>query len=192
MSDLAGGLLLNASGAFHHDQAPQVGAGLVVVHALQVFRVRQHPTVPVFNAPVALFDSLEEVMRTIPKGRAAFLCEHFSHLVVQLRVVLFEGQQIVHLLLYHLPANAFLIPAPRVRAAEIIEDKDLVIVVGGYAVQAGILRHAVQEERARGCHVGVHGVGAAGGPGESSATRVIAAAGGSGRACRIGESPEFP
>ncbi len=67
-----------------------------------------------------------------------------------------------------------------VRAAETIEGRDLVMAAGGYAVPAGTLRHAVQEERARGvtrgCTVSVR----PGGPGESSVTRVKAAAGGAG------------
>ena len=46
-------------------------------------------------------------------------------------------------------------------AAETIEGKDLGMAEGGYAVQAWTLRHAAQEERGRGRHVGVHGVGAA-------------------------------
>ena len=54
-------------------------------------------------------------------------------------------------------------------AAETIEGKDLGMAEGGYAVQAWTLRHAAQEERGRGRHVGVHGVGAAWGPGESGA-----------------------
>ncbi len=37
------------------------------------------------------------------------------------------------------------------------------MAAGGYAVQAGTLRPAAQEERTRGRHVVVHGVGAAGG-----------------------------
>ncbi len=44
----------------------------------------------------------------------------------------------------------------------------------GYSVQTG------QKERGRVHHVGVHGVGAAWGPGETGATRVNSATGGSG------------
>ena len=90
-----------------------MGPGLVVFHVLQVFGVRHRPTAPGFNAPVALLDGLVEVMRTIPKVRAAFIGKHFGHLVVQLGLALFEGQHIFRLLVNHLPGDALLAPSPK-------------------------------------------------------------------------------
>ncbi len=72
------------------------------------------------------------------------------------------------------------INVPGVCAAETSEGKDLGMAAGGYAVQAGTLKHAAQKERGREHHVGVHGVGAAWGSGELGATRVNSAAGGAG------------
>ena len=78
-----------------------------------------------FNASVALFDGLVEVMGTILKVRTPYTVHrasgiwhlasgiwvHLYPLVVQLRLALCEGRHVVRLLLYQLPGDALLTPA---------------------------------------------------------------------------------
>ena len=78
------------------------------VHVGEEFGVRDNPTAPGFDATVVLFYRLVEVVGNIGKFVLSLQCEHGLDSFMQLRLILFERQNIVAAFLCDLVRNRFL------------------------------------------------------------------------------------